>query len=300
MEAMDSQDVQVFEDPGLKRALHRCYAEERAPSRLCDRIRQMMRSEAEMSGGSGASVVEMKPVAMGMTPAQRVVAEVAAKRGLTIGAAWPGFAVAAMFAVAVGTIIIRYSGQSPLGTSPAALASALPTDFQQAAIAIHDHCCQSASHQGKDVPQAPYPAIGSYLRNQLNHPVLAANLEKDHWRFKGAAICPVNGIKAAHLVFLRDNGESLSVFSLPASALPDLKPNETVGEVSEGHAIVARSQDGAVYCLVGHSTDGQLKERDLDNVLAAHLGEASVAVGTAGQKTGRATVAGAAWVGRER
>jgi hypothetical protein len=170
-------------------------------------------------GLSGVAMPAIK-----LTPATRVGVEAAVEKGLSFGAMWPGFAVAAMFAVSVGTIILSYSGSSPSTNDSLAV---LPTAFEDAAISRHDHCCQAAAHQAKDVPQAPYPAIGQYLRNQLHHPVLAANLEADQWRFRGAAICPVGDVKAAHLVFARDDGETVSVFSLPANAFPQFQNNQT-------------------------------------------------------------------------
>ena len=58
------------------------------------------------------------------------------------------------------------------------------------------------------------------------------------------------------------------------------------------HSVVARCEDGAVYCLVGHCPKGGLGVPDLNQLLAAHESEATVAAAPGP----RITVAG---IGRE-
>src|SRR3954454_22540837 len=134
---MESHDVQLFEDPTLKRAIRRCCAGECASSRLKERLVERMRGEIHERGGgltAGLSTTTIQlglsartMPAMKLTPAARVGVEAAATRGLSFGAMWPGFAVAAMFAVSVGTIILSYSSSSPSNNT--SLAFALPADF---------------------------------------------------------------------------------------------------------------------------------------------------------------------------
>jgi hypothetical protein len=154
-------------------------------------------------------------------------------------------------------------------------ANALPARLQAAACLRHDSCCKHASHATKEIPQT-FPAVGQYLRSQLNHPVLAANFTKDQWKFRGAAICPVDGTPSAHLLFEKGS-RTLSVFSLPSSAFPLLKNNQTYEGSTEGHSVVATRKGDAVYCLVCYDPSGSVTTSSLREMLQEHENEAAVA-----------------------
>ena len=70
----------------------------------------------------------------------------------------------------------------------------------------------------------------------------------------------------------------LSVFSLPTSALPSLAQHQSYrGTTSDGHSVIVRAEDGALYCLVGHSQKGDLTVDQLDGIFNKHVSEATVA-----------------------
>jgi hypothetical protein len=93
---------------------------------------------------------------------------------------------------------------------------------------------------------------------------------------RGAAICPVDGVKSAHLLY--DQGtRTLSIFSLPADSFPALQDQKIYEGSADGHALVARREGTAVYCLVGQDTGGNFTVSDLRQMLKSHESEASVA-----------------------
>jgi hypothetical protein len=189
----------------------------------------------------------------------------------TAWSAWaPGLAIAASFVVALGSVAFFLARSSP----------SLPQPIEVAAIERHDHCCNAADHHAPTIPQASFPRLGQYLRQELDHPILAANLEKEGWRFSGAAICPVGNVRAAHLLYRRSGYQTLSVFSLPASSFPSLQNNETYEGTIDGHAVVARSENGAVYCLVGYCPEGELSVAEVGRMLNEYEGEATIAAVT--------------------
>src|SRR5205085_9832708 len=98
------------------------------------------------------------------------------------------------------------------------------------------------------------------------------------WQLTGAAICPVDGVRGAHLLYRRPGTyQTLSIFSLPASSFPSFTNNQTYEGQIDGHAVLARCEDGAVYCLVAHCRSGQITVADLGRMLSAHEPEATVA-----------------------
>jgi hypothetical protein len=262
---LDSQ-VPQFEDPALKAAVCRCFASECASSALRERIARSLAAE---------HVAAEHPSARPATGAMRI--NPASAEPATLPTLLPGFAMAAAMVLAIGGLAFILSN-SPRN---------VPAPFQVAAVARHDGCCQAADHHMQPVPQASYAMMGKFLRQELNHPVLAADLTKDGWSFSGAAICPVGGVSAAHLLF-RKGQESLSVFSLPASAVSAMADGQVYeARTADGHTVVARSQDGAVYCLVGRGSQ-DVSVDQLDDLLEAHRSEATVAAATGP----RITVAG--------
>src|SRR5947209_17956231 len=112
--------------------------------------------------------------------------------------------------------------------------------------------------------------LGQSLRGQLNYPVLAADMRRDHWHFRGAAICPVGESKSAHLLFDQD-GRTLSVFSLPAGSFPSLQDHKTYSSTADdGHVLVAERQGTAIYCLVALDPSGRFRPADLQRLLKSH------------------------------
>lgn len=240
---MENVDVPIFEDPTLKAALRRHYrCDECCPAHVRDNIAMLF---GEMKS----------PPTTSMRP----------------GVHWwrshgPSLAIAASMLVAIGVVTLTLSHS----------AHAVPTRLQTAACFRHDSC--SSLHIKHVTPQVPqsFADVGQFLRTKLNHPVLAANFTKEQWHFRGAAICPVDGINAAHLLFDKGN-QTLSVFSLPAASFPALKNKQTYEGSYEGHTVVARREDSAVYCLVCKDPSGSIDAGTLREMLQQHESEASVA-----------------------
>ena len=176
-------------------------------------------------------------------------------------------AVAASMLVTVGSI----------GLALARSSQSLPSKLELAAVKRHDGCCNSPQHHGDKVPQDSFPRIGQYLRQELDHPVLAADLKNEGWQLEGAAICPVDGVRGAHLLYRRHGYQTLSIFSLPASSFPSLANHQTYEGTIDGHSVIARCEDGAVFCMVGHCPEGAITVADLGRMLNDHEPEASVA-----------------------
>jgi hypothetical protein len=174
-------------------------------------------------------------------------------------------ALAAVLLVVVGIVSIVLSR----------LPQALPTNLQAAVITRHDLCAQHAKHVDPKVPQ-DFALLGPYLRQELHHAVLAANLTKDHWHFRGAAICPVGDTLSAHLVF-DQAGRTLSILSLPAASFPSLQNHKTYEGTASNHVVIARREDGAIFCLVSSDPNNQTSVNDLNEILRAHESEASFA-----------------------
>jgi hypothetical protein len=262
-EDMSLTDGQSFDEPDMKAALRRNFCNEKAPAHLRERIGRSLSAESSTEAFAESSAETQAertaPGAMRLNPTS------ADPVGLPT--LFPGFAIAASMMLVIGGVALVLSNS----TQP------IPRGFEAAAIARHDGCCQAPDHHMPGVPKADFTMIGAYLRQQLNHPVLAADLAADHWTFSGAAICPVCGVPSAHLLF-RNGQDSLSVFSLPASAIPSLADNQTYeGTTDDGHTIVARSLDGAIYCIVSRAPAGQITSDSLDQLLHQHQGEATVA-----------------------
>jgi hypothetical protein len=246
---MESHDIQVFEDPALKAAVRRCCICECASTVLRRRVAGAIRSERIDSGSS----MRMSTGAM--------AGPAATSWWASFG---PSLAIAASLLIVIGSVGYLLSTSS----------QTLPRNLELAAVTRHDLCCQHADH--RKIPRESFPEIGQYLRQELNHPVLAADLKRDGWTFRGAAICPVGDVKSAHMLFQKDN-RTLSVFSLPSSACPALASNQTYEGIVNNHSVIARRENGAIYCLVSHCPRGGLSVPELDRILAAHEAEATVA-----------------------
>ena len=267
---MEHPEVSSFEDPALKDALRRSYCAQKAPASLRDKICQCLaladvqapESEKTSAHEANGHSLKIAPASVGGT--MRITPP--STRSMTLPSLLPGLSIAAAMIIAIGSVALILNTSS----------QAIPLNFEAAAIARHDECCQAPNHVNLNVPASSFGKMGQYLRQELAHPVLAADMTTDGWTFGGASICPVNGIPAAHLIF-RKGSVTLSVLSLPASAVPSLANQQTYeGTTPDGHVVVALAKDGAVYCLVGHCPKGQLTCSDLDRLLADHQSQATV------------------------
>lgn len=296
---MENVDVQVFDDAGLKSALRKHYScSECCPGQLRQRIQSLLHESASSAPPAAASpsfrltafpAEQLEPAVAAATVlalAENAPTSTTASTPTTATAAtatthwWassgPGLALAAGLLVAIGTVTVLLAHSS----------QALPESLQIAAVTRHDHCCQHLSHRSPEIPQENFAMLGQYLRGQLKVPVLAADMRRDNWNFRGAAICPVGDVKSAHLLFDQD-GRTLSVFSLPASSFPSLQDHKVYSSTApDGHVLVAEREGNAIFCLVGQDSNGQFRPADLQQMLKNHQQDAAVAAippGTAGK-----------------
>jgi hypothetical protein len=244
---MENSPKPVFEDPALKAALARSCSKDGCPLHLRQRIGQLF-GKTEASENDSAESMRMSSIGWRWKPIHS------------------GLALAAVLLIVVGVVGIVLSRSS----------QALPSSLQTAVITRHDLCTQNPTHTEPGIPQN-FALLGPYLRQQLNHAVLAANLTKENWHFRGAAICPVGDVMSAHLVF-DQAGRTLSILSLPASSYPALQNHKTYEGTSANHAVIARREDGAIFCLVSNDPNNQITVADLTDILHAHENEVSVSL----------------------
>lgn len=237
-----------FEDPALKHALKRAIAVERAPEALRARIAQTL---AELP--------------LDPTPAVSPRLRLFPPRRLF------GLAVAASVLIALGTFAYRH------WLAPArAPALSLPGTLAQAIVNRHDACAAVHDHHAIDKPGDNFPLIGRAMEQQLNRPILAADLRRDGWSFSGAAVCPVQGSDCGHLLFKR-NGQSISVLSMPLSLLDQAHDGSRYETTIDNHPMVLQARGGSLFCFCGYCPKGTLTVADMTGLLQAHKDDAVVA-----------------------
>lgn len=110
------------------------------------------------------------------------------------------------------------------------------------------------------------------LSDTVKRPVFVAQLTSNGWAFAGGGVRDVGPHSAAQLFFTKGKA-SISVFSLPASAVPQAKDDVTYDTVFNGHPIAGFVHKGGLYCIVGSSTDDSLKVDEVKALLESHRGE---------------------------
>jgi hypothetical protein len=187
-----------------------------------------------------------------------------------------GLAAAAVAALAVAPSIIHRLNHSSDTVDQIALAppAAFPVSLQTDLIHTHDRCSKSKDHQHlPGISRDDDSAIALALRTQLSRAVLVARPADPAWTFTGAAVCHVGTIPCGHLVFI-NGSESLSIFSLPHSADPELADGAAVQTVTDGHPMIAFARNGALFCLVANGPEGSITLNDLSHMydrMASHV-----------------------------
>jgi anti-sigma factor RsiW len=254
---MANGEEPTFEDPALKQALNRSVAVERAPDALRHRIAQAL---AEAPAAPSASE-QAQPA---KAPAEPIPFVLRLFRPRPLAGL-----VAAVVLIACGIFAyMKWVAPHP-GTLPEALAQAI-ADRNDACAAIPDH-------HVVDKPNEAFPLIGQAIEQELHRPILAADLRRDGWTFSGAAVCPVEGDRCAHLLYKRGD-QSLSVLSLPASLI-DHAPNGALYETRiANHSIVLQVHQGSLFCICGYSPAGALSVADMADLLRQHANEVTAAI----------------------
>lgn len=230
---MRTDGPEQFDDPVLKSAVKKAYAQENAPEAL-------RRKVAELTGIASAG----ESVSIPLRRPNR----------------WYGWAAAAVLLLAIGVAISQYLGL--FGSGSGAAANALPVRITDGMVAAHDACAKLPEHQLiKGVSGEDWPAIQQALKTELQRPVLAAPLGEG-WKFEGAGICKVaNQYRAGHLLFSRGN-QTVSLFSLGPVAY-DVKGDGNYELNAAGHPIAGFATKEGLYCLVGYDPSGALTLQEL-------------------------------------
>jgi len=175
---------------------------------------------------------------------------------------WPA-AIAAMFVLAIGVkSLLKTSPPSALPPTIATALPALPASLQTALVASHEHCCHAKNHHYLNAPIDDDAAIARAMQAKLSQAVLVARPEQSGWDFRGAAICPVGGTPAGHLVFVKDD-DAISIFSLPKCLAPELKDGGHYETTVDGHPVAVFARNGGLFCLVGSGPAGTISVGEL-------------------------------------
>jgi anti-sigma factor RsiW len=190
----------VSSDP-LKGNLRRIFAEDRAPERLADEVRNRLRREVDAIGVAPLWVPPEAPVRV------TVSAEEGASR---VASLWivPAGIAAAMAFVWLATSVFERPG--PLGPK-----TAVEAQWVSAGRATHRHCvAMGGAHQSASLPKSGSEAQAA-MSAELRVKVLAPDLSKYGFSFQSADRCGFNGASGAHIVYeRRDDGKLLSIFTL--------------------------------------------------------------------------------------
>jgi hypothetical protein len=259
---MDSTESNLtsFDDPTLKGAIQRTWGAERAPDDLRARVMALTGQNPAELAAEGAS-------------APAVIASI---RPSAWRHPWTryGFAAAAMVVVGFGLasrLDNRPIGGSEHGT-PVTMASALPAPIAKGLVDSHDRCSTFPSHDAyPELSPGNYEAIRRRLQDHLGFPVIAGPIEqaldRGGWKFRGAAVCKVGDVPAAHLVFVR-NGQAISVFSLPRSCCHSPgSESHACEDPNPDHPIALFVWSDGLHCVVGSSEDRSLSVDEVRAVL---------------------------------
>ena len=217
---MPPQQEQQFDDPHLKDAVRRCWACDCAPKALQNQVAKMLAESTDWGKSSHRPMGKLSWVI------------------------WP-VALAASVVLAVG--IARRVGNHPAIID---LPAALPVSLETELIQRHDYCSKLPNHQHLKVPKDDDNAIARAMQGRLNNrAVLVFHPQNPAWEFRGASVCPVGTTPSGHLVFVKGH-DSLSIFSLPKSLVPNAADGNEFNQTMDHHYIAGFVKDGALFCAV--------------------------------------------------
>ena len=258
---MTPTDPDTFHDPDLKASVRRVWGSETAPAALRERIAAMG------FGAASAPVADITPAPAARRPAWN----------WSLRHPRPLYGLAASLMIVVGFTVAYQLDQPPawkaasdaygvvspptgVGVPPATGPSALPSSLFDRLADAHARCVTFPDHDGfKGLARGDFAAVQQKLENELGFSVLAAPLDEGQggWNFRGAAVCPVGQVAAAHLVFAR-KGQAISLFSLPRASCPRTRTGDVFFDEGRDYAAAVFVRNGGVHCVVGSSADGSL------------------------------------------
>ena len=265
---MSTSPPNSFDDPALKAAVCRVWGAETAPAALRQRVEAM---------GIGAGTAPAADV----TPAQA--------RPRPSAWIWPLryprplYALAAALMMVIGFTVAYRMDQPPAwrSVSPASTASVnlspsstlptvMPASMAERLLAVHNRCAAEGEHNAfNGVARTDFATLRSRLEEELGFPVLVGPIDSgaDRWQFRGASVCSVGGIPAAHVVFTR-KGQAVSVFTLPRSTCPQARGGEVCEDPDPVHPLTVLVRPEVVHCVVGSSANGSLSPQELRAICA--------------------------------
>ena len=263
-------DIATFDDPALKAAVARVWGAQRCPDAVRSRVMATVATVGRQDGEARETVAPRNdPRGAGRT---LVVIPPTARPGFW-QQPWLRYGLAAAATVLLGFGIAsrldnrdRYN----LGGTEVTFASTVPQDIARGMVDSHDRCSKYSDHNA-------FPGVSDFavvrrqLENRLGFPVLAGDVEealgRNGWQFKGAAVCKVGAVDAAHLVFVR-NGQAISMFSLPpASCRHNGRTAHECEDANPDHPAAVFVWSDGVHCVVGSSTDRTLSVDQVRAVL---------------------------------
>ena len=250
-----------FEDPGLRAAVCRAWGDERCPAAVRNGVVSAvagLRAQAPDSPAFIANTAPSTRPSFWQQPWLRY-----------------GLAAAAMMVIGFG-IASRLDNSRPdtpgFGGTEVTFASTVPAPIAAGLLESHDRCSKYADHNAfPALTPDNFAAMRLKLEETLGFPVLAGNVEealgRNGWQFKGAAVCKVGDVSAAHLVFVR-NAQAISIFSLPPSSCRHAGRSATECEdANPDHPVAVFVWSDGVHCVVGSSTDRSLSVDQVRSVL---------------------------------
>ena len=264
MEPTESH-VPTFDDPGLKAAVHRAWGGQRCPEAL----------RAQVTAALHASRVTAPEQAAADQPATRLPLRPTTRPSFWQHP-WLRYGLAAAATVLIGFGVAYRLDDTPFGRenfrggTEVTFASTVPQPIAQGLVASHERCSKFEDHNGAEIPADDFPEMRRRLEERLRFPVLAGDVEEalgvNGWTFKGAAVCKVGDIEAAHLVFARDR-QAISIFSLPPWSCRHVGRAHECEDPNADHPIAVFVWSDGVHCVVGSSKDRSLSVHHVKDVL---------------------------------
>jgi hypothetical protein len=226
-----------FEDPALKSAIRRAWADQRAP----DALRSAVLLAAAASRPVPPKLPKLKM--LGKKPLYKLAA-------------------AAMLAVGVASLSYQaYRVKHPY-RSHVLVVEHLPANVVQMLTTDHD---QLAAHP--DVPSdLPRDAaqLTDALKSKLPYPPLTAPIGNG-FSLVNATFGPVGSSQGSHLLYQR-GPQKVSVYTLPASAAPSCSADAIINGGMPTHPVAGFTHGGAFYAVVGSSSNGSITAGDVQSI----------------------------------
>jgi hypothetical protein len=242
-----------FDDPGLRAALHRAHAGEKAPPGLRERISSALAAEAaaESITGTGAAHSDVAG-RIGRASRLRVAASIIALLG-------------------VGMLSYTLYNEYARQWFQPVMVAGLPAGLTHQMVERHDAALADANFTSPKSPE-DIGTIGNRLSAELGKPVAAVSLGNG-WTVKGGNIATVGKFKAAQILFQR-GPDTISMLSIPITEGYTSPDGTRYDEKDGDHLIAGVVQRQVVYCLVGLPKSGSLSSSELKKLrelMANHL-----------------------------